>query len=908
MKRQFQIVRAVALLVTMLTLYSCSENSKIEDLSHSFISPDSSSKPGAFWCWLNGGMTKERITFDLESMKAKGMNRAEIWDVAATNKSDMVPAGGAFLGDESVELIKHALSEGKRLGMAIGMIASSGWNAGGTWVTPDWASKALFHSETKLIGPKSVSIDLDFPELPALTPRNGDGTPVFYKEVAVKAFPYNKDRVVDPSKIIDLQSYFLDGKLKWDIPEGEWIVLRFVCSNTGQYLIVPTPNSKGLFIDFLDPKATEKHFGYILNRLGITPQNASESGMSYLEFDSMELAEGTPWTDQMPEVFNDMRGYSLDNYYAALAGWKFSDNSDVEFMYDFKKTVSDRLIFSHYTTGSKFLENYGMNLVAEAGGPGPPIWKTCPVDALKALGNVSVPRGEFWIKHRGIFLIKEVSSAAHIYGKKYVDAESFTTWRRWIDSPFVLKASLDRAFVEGLNTVTFHTYASSMPEDGYPGRTYHAGIDINPGTTWWGKSAPFMEYITRCCEMLRKGFFVADVCYYYGDKAPNFFPAIQGGENIPRIEELSEGYDFDVVNSDVIINRMSSDGGRIVLPDGMSYSIMILQKSEEMRLEVLKKIDTLVDAGVIVLGAKPVTIPGLHTQEDFAEFKALTDRLWDSGKIYSGMTGDQLLQKNSICPDFSFKGDTLLNYIHRRDGDCDIYFVANAAKRGIKGRAQFRVEDSNVEVWDPSTGCQYSVENYSVKDGVTEIELELAPHGSMFVVFSDKSRNLPKYMPNVECREELINAPWVVNFDREWGGPEECTFQELKSWSEFLDEGIKYYSGTAVYNKIIDIDSEDVGKKCEIDLGVVKDVAEVFVNGESAGIVWKYPYRVDVSHLLKEGENKIQIDIVNLWANRLLGDLQLEPEDRYCWTNNNWKGDKLLESGLLGPVKLCFQD
>jgi hypothetical protein len=286
--------------------------------------------------------------------------------------------------------------------------------------------------------------------------------------------------------VIDLTGNFEDEQLTWDAPAGKWTILRFVCSNTGQMLVVPSPNSNGLFIDFLDPEATKRHLQYFMDRLGITPENASESGLSHMEFDSMELDKGIVWTNDMGEVFKKDHGYDITKYLPLLAGWQMQDVRD-KVWYDFRKTVSDRLIFSHYTTGTEFLKRYQIDLVAEAGGPGTPIWNTCPVDALKALGNVTIPRGEFWIRHRNMFLVKEIASAAHIYGKKIVDAESLTTWRRWKDSPFDTKKYLDRAYGEGVNKITFVSFAHTTPEDGLPGRTLHAGYDVHPTVTWWEK-------------------------------------------------------------------------------------------------------------------------------------------------------------------------------------------------------------------------------------------------------------------------------------------------------------------------------------------------------------------------------------------------------------------------------------
>jgi len=501
------------------------DDAGIEKLSAEFKDPPSYSRPGAFWCWLNGNMSREAISRDLREMSEKGMGRAEIWDVAAVNNPDnYIPAGPAFLSDSSVALIKYAFDEGEKYGIKTGMVGSSGWNAGGPWVEPEWASKALYYSEVLIKGPVKKKINLPFPEVPNGCPKDVNCKPLFYKEVAVLALPYNENKTLNSSKnIVDLTERFSGGMVHVDLPAGDWLIMRFVCSNNGQRLIVPSPNSGGLFIDFLDPRSTRKHLKHFMERLGINPGENSKGSLSYLEFDSMELAEGIAWTDSIPEIFKEMRGYDLSRYLPVLAGWSINGETD-RFLYDWKKTISDQLIFSHYTTGRKFLKEYNIDLVAEAGGPGPPTWSTCPVDALKALGNVTVPRGEFWVRHRSIFLVKEVSSASHIYGKNIVDAESFTTWRRWKDSPYDLKKIVDRAFCEGLNCVTFHTFASTNPEDGLPGRTYHAGSDINSANTWWNKSKPFMDYISRCSYMLQQGLFVADACYYYGDQAPNFYP------------------------------------------------------------------------------------------------------------------------------------------------------------------------------------------------------------------------------------------------------------------------------------------------------------------------------------------------------------------------------------------------
>lgn len=924
------------IVLSLLTISCSLKNSlpetaqPVQDISNVFNNPTEAYRPGAFWCWLNGNMSTTSITRDLEAMKSKGINRAEIWDVAAIRDSTFIPAGGAFLGDESVKLIKHAIAEGKRLKMSIGIVASSGWNAGGSWVTPEWASKNLYFSKVDVTGPKTLNIDLPFPKFPEGCPMKDKNTPVFYKDVSVLAVPNTAGNVIDDiANVIPLTTRFKDGKLVWEVPEGKWTILRFVCSNNGQQLIVPSPKSNGLFIDFFDPQATIRHLKYFMDRLGVTPENSAEAGLAYFEFDSMELSEGTPWTDAFPAIFLERQGYEIEKYLPILAGWEIKNNTE-RFRYDFKQTVSDQLIYSHYQTGTEFLKKYNAELVSESGGPGPPIWDTCPVDALKALGSVSVPRGEFWIQHRNMFLIKEVSSASHIYGKKIVDAESFTTWRRWKDSPFDLKKAVDRAFCEGLNNITFHTFASTNPEDGLPGRTYHAGYDMNPGTTWWEKSKPFMDYLARCSYLLQQGLFVGDVCYYYGDQTPNFFPLFHDVPEKPGIKGLGKGYDFDVINTDVILNRMSVKDGRLVLPDGMSYALMVLPDKVDMPLAVLKKISELVNAGATIVGPRPTTVPGLNNwQQENLMLNQLSDKMWGSsnnknifenpygkGRVLWGITADAALKKLNIEPDFSFTGTSEIDYIHRTTDVGEIYFLRNEKAVAVKAQCGFRVKGMYPEIWDAATGAYARVSNYTEGEKGTSMDIELPAHGSTFVVFSKDIRNeLP--VANIQkTNRDLtkIDGPWKVNFPPNWGAPPTIVLDSLMSWTASENKGVQYFSGTAAYENSFNVKSLTGKESIVLDLGDLRDVAEVFVNEKSAGILWKKPYQVDVTELVKPGMNQLTIEIVNMWSNRLTGDMLSGPKDRFCKTNHPymktevWPGGdepyKLQPAGLLGPVTI----
>ncbi|MCF7975918.1 MAG: hypothetical protein K9N55_19030 [Phycisphaerae bacterium] len=950
---------AVAVLFVVVLLAGCSSPGPYHrELAQGFKDPGNDARPRAYWNWLNGAVTHDGLTRDLEEAKDKGLGGLEMWDTEAMRNPDgFVPAGPPFMGPESVAAMHHAMNEAKRLDLDLGLITSSGWNAGGPWVPPALASKNLFHSNVVVTGPAAIKQALAFPEVPARCPRGGDGLPQWYQDVAVLAWPDSQDKILpDLSRVIDLTDRFDQGTLTWQVPAGRWQVFRYVCTNNGQQLIAASPNSKGPFIDFLDPEATRFHFEYIIGKLGLKKGGDSDSPLKTLEVDSMELHAGIQWTPKFSDWFKKYHGYDPVAWLPALSGWTVKDkDTSARFVYDYQKTVSDLLIFSHYTTGSQVCAAYGLQLAGEAGGPGPPIWDSCPVDALKALGQVDIPRGEFWIQSpRDIFLIKEIASAAHIYGKPYVDAESWTTWRRWKDSPFVRKQLVDRAFCEGLNRITYHGYSHSPKAVGYPGRTYHAGVDMNPQVVWWSKARPFMDYLARCCHMLQQGLFVADVAYYYGDRAPNFWPPSAMVPDKPMLEGLDAGYDYDVVNTDVILNRMSVTHGRLVLPDGMSYRVLVLPDQQDMPLEVLQKLDKLVSKGATILGPKPVTVPGLKDYPSRnARLRALADRMWGPcngttvkqnrygrGTVVWGLTPSQWLAGESIEPDFACTAESAdLDYIHRQTQDLDLYFVRNKALSKVKADGLFRVQGRTPQLWDPTDGMIRPAFSYGEEGSRTRVTLDLAPGASIFVIFgSDASSNRPDSSV-FECFEnglhaltdshgntkqievdtlpgpKILEGQWTVDFDPRWGAPARIRLPKLISWPDHDHQGVKYYSGAAFYTKTLDVPGDWLadGRRIHLDLGDVRDVAEVFVNGKSAGVLWKAPFRADVTSLVQPGANQLKIEVMNQWINRLIGDESLAADKRFTRTNiRSFDSSRakpgtvtfIQPAGLLGPVHL----
>lgn len=515
-----------------------------------------------------------------------------------------------------------------------------------------------------------------------------------------------------------------------------------------------------------------------------------------------------------------------------------------------------------------------------------------------------------------------VASAAHIYGKKYASAESFTSYRHWLDSPETLKQATDRAFCEGINRILIHTSTATRPEDGKPGYEYGAGTHFNPNITWWDHSSGFLSYIGRCQHLLQSGKFVADVLYYNGDWAPN----IVDPKHIDP--SLGKGYDYDTCNEEILLTRLSVKNKKLVLPDGMNYRILVLPDTNRMPVEVVKKIRELVKAGATIVGPRPEKDPGLKNfPANDLEVQTISSEIWGDcngkeitmnrygkGRIFYGIPLHEILTRDSVAPDFGHTGDntTFIDFIHRSlDDGTDLYFVANRNKRMEKINCTFRISGRQPEIWDPVSGETRKTEAFKETDGQIILPLEFFPYQSFFVVFPKSERlktTTGKQSSNFAATQFIqeITGSWQVKFDPQWGGPAEVEFDELKDWSKSPEDGIKYYSGKAVYVKEFDLSHPIVpGSALFLDLGVVKNIAEVKLNGKNLGIVWTAPWRADISEVIKEAGNVLEIEVINLWPNRLIGDAALLPEQRLTHTNIEFKKDApLLSSGLLGPVTI----
>jgi hypothetical protein len=718
----------------------------------------------------------------------------------------------------------------------------------------------------------------------------------------------SKDLCVDPQKVIDLTDKVQDGVLSWDIPEGEWMISRTAMRTTAVENTPASPEGRGLEIDKMSKVHIASHFdafiGEILRRI---PEEDRKSFKVIVE-DSYETG-GLNWTDDMIEKFRAVYGYDPVPYIPVLKGVVVgSQELSDRFLWDLRRLIADRVAYDYVGALREISNKHGLTTWLENYGH----WGF-PGEFLMYGGQSDEIGGEFWSEGSlGDIENRAASSCAHIYGKQKVWAESCTSggpvFSRY---PNIMKQRLDRFFTEGINATSLHLYIHQPYEDKNPGMTAWFGNEFNRKNIWFYHMDYFGEYLKRCNLMLQQGLYVADVAYFIGEDAPKMT-----GICIP---ELPKGYSFDYMNAEVLLTRASVKDGKLILPDGMQYSLLVLPQLESMRPEVLNKIKELVDEGLVILGPAPKYSPSLQNYPDADKQVAdLASVLWGNGsekirtvgkgKVFAdGHSIEEVFAAINVQPDLVIKEDPQALFIHRTLPEGDIYFISNQSDKPVAINPQFRVAGKIPELWNPLTNEIYDLKEFSASEKTTTVPLQLQGFESSFIVFrkNGKPSASQKNFPEKEVIT-TVSTPWKISFEPGKRGPEETiTFNKLEDWRQSSDDRIRYFSGTALYKTTFDVKSIPQ-KQLYIDLGKVMVMAKVKINGTYAGGVWTNPYRVNITGLLKRGENTVEVEVVNNWMNRLIGDQHLQEKDRPTWINvNPWKADSPLQSsGLLGPVEI----
>lgn len=984
----------VLILLAGLTAVRCN----VEDtdpVRAGFVDPPDSARPGVYWYFMDGNISKEAMTADLESMKEAGIGYVLYLEI---NKG--IPRGKIdFLSEEWQDMYVHAVRECERLGISLILGSGPGWaGSGGPWVKPEESMMHLVASSTAVEGPSLFQSVLPVPE--PKTPYFGEGSLTaelklirdkWYEDVAVLAYPAAKNSQVIPDldekalyyrapytsrpgvkqflpsfsdyqdvsgsavnyeEIIDLTAMLQpDGGIRWQVPPGKWTILRFGKRNNGAVTRPAPMPGMGFECDKFDSVSFDAHFdayiGKLLKKAG--PRRTDNGGgWTMVHIDSWEMGSQN-WTGDFREQFKKRRGYDPLRYLPAYAGQIVESLEQTErFLWDVRLTSQELILENHAGRLKELGRRNGLTLSIEPYDMNP----TADLD----LGSIAdIPMCEFWTDQFGFnsaFSCIEATSIAHVQGKPVVGAEAFTANAReaWKKYPGNMKDQSDWAFCIGINRFMYHTFAHKPLSDKLrPGMTMGPyGVHWDRGQTWWPMVHAYHKYVARCSFLLSQGKSVVDILYLTPEGAPQVFrapkSALDGTDFLPD----KKGYSFDGC-SPLLLQQAEVHNQRIGFPGGSSYRVLILPDVETMTPELLGKVADLVKAGAAVVGNPPSKSPSLVNYPACDEqVGRLATELWSTGKIYPAAilpdtitdgtakelyppyeSTAALLQELGANPDFTSSGS--IRYIHRSLPDREVYFISNRTSNPVEDICLFRDGTLQAERWDAVTGEIRSLSDLRRTEGGIAVPVKLDASQSLFVVFShspgseNKDVSVKVDFPEKEILA-VLEGPWTVAFDTLWGGPEEVVFESLVDWTTRPEEGICFYSGIATYSKKFDLSgSLEPSRRYFLDLGKVNQMARVKLNGKDLGVAWTSPWQVDMTGAIKKTDNLLEIDVANLWVNRLIGDEAMpddgikgkkwpdwilngspRPGNRYTFTTHRLykKDDPLVESGLLGPVRL----
>lgn len=714
---------------------------------------------------------------------------------------------------------------------------------------------------------------------------------------------------IDPGRIEDLTDRMRpDGGLAWTPPAGRWTVLRIGHVNTGRRNSPAPPEGTGWECNKLDPAGAEAQFAGYIGRLHDGPLSGGLLGGILL--DSWECETQT-WTPAMEREFARRNDYALRRWLPAVLGYVVDDPEvSARFLRDWRGTISALFTENFYGTMARLARGNGLSVTYETAAG-----DVFPADILEYFKYADVPMCEFWQPFTEGYVgslnfkpVKPTASAARLYGKPRVAAEAFTSFSHtWDEHWTMLKEIANLHLSEGVTHLVYHTYTHNPQRPFLPPGTSFGGPGIGTpflrGQTWWRHMRAINDYFARCSYMQERGWPVSDVLWYLGDELngkPDQNPAFLAG------------YKYDYCNPDALLHRLRVENGRLLTPEGIEYRVLWLPDNCRMLPETLERILGFLREGATVVGDAP---EGLATLNGGKEAQRRFDRavrtIWGRGqagvrrvgrgRVISGLPVEKALAAAGIAPDL--RGDVL--WAHRRTEGADWYFVCPQRGGGFSGMLDFRCA-GDVELWDPATGRRTRLAAKTA-EGRTRVELVLPQSGSCYVVFRPESDlPLPETAAGATVERELDD--WTLRFPAGWGAPGRMELTELLPWRALRmpDEG-RAFSGTAVYETTFDL--REPLKSCTLDLGRVEMIAAVTVNGRQVQTLWAPPYRTEIAEYLREGENRLRIEVTGTWFNRLVYDAGRDPGERKTWVIR-WPSpdEPLRDSGLLGPVRLVMTD
>ncbi len=863
----------------------------------------------AWWHWLNGNITREGITRDLEAMKAVGIHQATVLNVWRDMPDADVPGKVRFNTPEWWGMLRYAMQEANRLGMTMGAANCDGWSeSGGPWISPEQSMKHYTYSKVQITGGKGVQ-EVALP-LPACKLD-------YYRDVCVLAYPAHQ-QAIDPRQIVDLTQYVdIRGNLRWKAKKGDWTILRFGYTTTGKTNNPATWEGRGLECDKMDTTALNWHFANYPQKIIQLAKEVNPGVFKYFLVDSWEAGPQT-WTQHFGEEFLQRRGYDIRPWLPALCEEVLIDQRHTDaFLHDYRMTIGDLVNDYYFKHMSELCHRNGLQMYSEG------IYgetKNPPVDVLKTYQYCDVPMTEFWARVTANdypytynpwpskTFIYPVHSAL-LYGKQVIGSEAYTGYALYSDSPIDLKTYGDVAFCEGVNSMMLHSYVH-QPTEQKPGMTLGVyGQSFNRNNTWFNEAGAWFDFQARVQYLLRQGVRRSDVLVYTGDElpCPQWTPEVS--------DSIMQGVKFNYINPEVLLSdRVTAHDGLLWLDGKYSFQCLVLRDSL-MELATLQKVARLAEDGALIYGPRPVrTLSLTRLDENDRQLKDLADKVWSRENVHAEVLDlHKYLKADLHVPGVSAQD---LSYIHRQAEGLDIYYLANKNYAAtLEMRPQFRIAGRNASVWDPVSGRVCAAE-FMQQGDYAVVPLNLKPQQSVFVIFSDKPFDVPAFEP-LEMRHEMVLTESSGTMHFEDAEIADQPIGRFRSLTEFDDPAIRYYSGRVTYTIPVELDRAVLAGcgKVVLSLPAFGSTARVSVNGREVGTLWMPDQGLDISDEVRQGPNVLTITVTNPWRNRMIGDQ--EQEGGRTWTSSPTtikndpqpvirRGARPLPAGLSRPLRLRF--
>lgn len=742
-----------------------------------------------------------------------------------------------------------------------------------------------------------------------------------YKDLGSIGNP-EENMLIKKSSIINLSAMMDEtGKLTTSLPEGYWTILRFGYTSTGAFNNPASNEGRGLESDKLSKKATKIHFNAFAKKVIDNAKTLAPNAMQYIEIDSYEMG-GQNWTANFDSIFSTNKKYDLIPLLPVYAGRFIDDAESTEaILWDLRDEICTLMTKNYFGYFTELCHQNGVISYIEPYGFG-------PVNELEVGGQTDIPMGEFWM-NRDMPMVPPAVSSAHIYGKQVISAESFTSTPEinWKGHPAMAKPSGDKAWARGINEFMFHRFAHQANPNVEPGMTMNRwGFHMDRTQTWWKSAgAAWFKYVARGSYMLRQGVPVSDLLVFVGETSPNgTFTNEDLKKNMPI------GTNFDNVNADVLLHRISIKNKQLVLPEGTEYKALALKNNVYASLELVNKLHKMAQQGVLIIGNPPQKLAGYgHTNQDIQLFNKLVAEIWSSPTTFTNNNWQDVFNQQNITPDLVIEGYPHLEFAHRKTTQHDIYFLYNPDSVAKTYQCTFRVDGKIPELWNAENGTIQKLGNFYAHDGKTHVSIPLQREGAVFVVFRENNQNIQpiKSISSQSTKENIwatitekhqleflatqndtytitqnnnavkevnvssipqkisVDGEWKISFNKQGGYETDTVLSELMDWRDIKNDGIQHYSGTALYHKIIEVPNNYVDKNTQLtlNLGNVSIVAQVYINGKDLGVLWKKPFSIDITSAVKAGDNEIVLAVTNQWSNRLIG------EERYPANDDEYK-------------------